>query len=134
MASPRLVPQGASFGFLDTVIDTLEHFFVTLGSGNDPLDSSYHADSSTTFSWFVSPRQHAIEFLLVNVTVIPILLWLAFRCPRRVAPQMLAVSFDKQSMAIRALDFCVHLTGLVTLGFTLWYKYEKSGMVFMLQP
>ncbi len=126
--------SGPSLGPLDTVIDSLEHFFLALGSANDPNDSSYHAESSVSFSWYISPRQHAIEFFLVNATVIPLLLWLALRCPRRVAPQMLAVSFDKQSIAVRTLDFLVHFTGLVTLGFTLYYKYEKRGMVFMLQP
>lgn len=122
-----------TLGPLDTVVDATEHFFHVLGAGNDASDSSYHAGSSVTFSWYISPRQHAVEFLLVNAAVIPVLFWLS-TFKRRVVPGMTAVSTGSYSWPVALLDWAVHATGLVTLVFTLWYKQQKDAFIFMLQP
>ncbi|CAE7939664.1 tmem164 [Symbiodinium sp. KB8] len=95
-------------------------------------DRSYHAGSSVSFSWYLTPRQHAAELMALNLVVIPLLVWLARRYTRAVGIKARPV--DQMGWPLWLLDQAVHFTGLITLGFTLWYKYEKDAFVFMLQP
>lgn len=117
---------------VDPALDAGESMVRWLGAGTNMTDRSYHAGSSVSFSWYLTPRQHAAELMALNLVVIPLLVWLARRYTRAVGIKARPV--DQMGWPLWLLDQAVHFTGLITLGFTLWYKYEKDAFVFMLQP
>ena len=117
---------------LEPVLEAGAQAYRVLGANTNLTDTSYHADSSLSFSWYLSPRQHATESMLLNLGVVPLGAWRARRYRRTTV--LPAQPTDKMSWPVWIIDQIVHIMGAVCLGFTLWYKYEKEAFIFMLQP
>ncbi|KAI3646479.1 hypothetical protein MP228_009407 [Amoeboaphelidium protococcarum] len=116
------------------VVQTLESFVLGFAA-----EMSYITDrnSSLKGSWYLSPAQHAIEFVVTNMFTITTFLYYINKVFNHHAglEKFISDLGDKAAGTKRSwLERVVHVSLVVTFIMTLKFTYVKGFMLFVLQP
>eukprot|EP01137_Pigoraptor_chileana_P002385 Opistho-2@41157 len=88
--------------------------------------------TSLSGSWFLSPRQHVIEFIVYNAFFLTIFFVLSKRLTAKGGAYYFIEVDARRKRTI--VEHLATLSLLVTLGYTLYFKYLRGGTLFLLQP
>lgn len=107
------------------------HDFVVFVSKEMPLETDW--EDSLAGSWYISPMQHAVEFIVINIC-----LFLLFFKPLRVLMQKggyYRQQFQKfQPKVSKATDYVIMSLLLLSYATVVSHKRAKNALLFLFQP
>lgn len=99
---------------MDILVQVLQDF-------SAPMLNETNFAHESAGSWYLSPKQHVIEFFIWNIlfSLMTFVYWKRIKVPKSNIPT------QKKALGLPCL---------ICLGFVIWHKYEHNDLVFLLQP
>lgn len=95
---------------------------------NPQIPRTNDTGSSLVGSWFLSPEQHALEYLVVNVAFASVLAYFGLDLAQFAPSSSFAAASGANTLSV--------LTGMLLLSFAyaIHYKWRTGSLIFLLQP
>lgn len=94
-------------------------------------------DRSTSLigSWYLSPKQHIVEFIIYNIVFFTALYKLVNAFPNWIMQAQLAsIPFNKRGKLAKFVELVASIVILASIVSMIIYKYQRDSLIFLLQP